>query len=317
MTLESYLREGRFQKKCGDVEFDFVTIDGIGLCPFEPARAPGGYIKRLNDIMNLDSRPDDVIMAIYPKCGTHWTYEILSMILQEQANYKKDTKMSSMLEALPNLEMLERLQSPRVLNTHLPYKWLPRKHIQNGGKIIYTTRNPKDAYVSFYHHMKNSFELGEKSNNVTWEQFFETCVLGKDVVYGSWFDYAKEMELAKKTNENIYTVHYENMKQDPETEIKEIAAFLGVQLPDSLVKEIAVKCHFKNLKKAEIDVKEYPPEMVKAKEEFKKLHPEFKIDIHRKGIVGDWKNHFTVAQNEQFDALYDREMKDANIKVIW
>ncbi|KAK3083870.1 hypothetical protein FSP39_004387 [Pinctada imbricata] len=249
--------------------------------------------------------------------GTHWTSEILNMILQGKADYMKDAKVSAMLEALPNLDMLERVQSPRVLNTHLPYKWFPKKLIRNGGKIIHTTRNPKDAYVSLFHHCKNIFELGIKSKHMTWTQFFDTCVLGKNVVYGNWFDYAKEIELAKKTNPNIYIVHYESMKEDPEREIKGIAAFLGVQLSDSVIKEIALKCEFQNLKKADKEIKKFPPEMVKGFEEFKKLHPEFKVEMYRKGVVGDWKNHFTIAQNEQFDALYEKEMKDTDIKVIF
>ena len=35
--------------------------------------------------------------------------------------------------------------------------------------------------------------------------------------------------------------------------------------------------------------------------------------ILRKGIVGDWRNHFTTEQNAEFDAIYAEMMKGSGL----
>ena len=83
------------------------------------------------------------------------------MILKRKAEYSKEPKEFLFLESVPDLDVVRNLPSPRPMNTHLPYRWLPTQHIENGGKIVHVLRNPKDVCVSAYHHTKTSMELGE------------------------------------------------------------------------------------------------------------------------------------------------------------
>lgn len=38
---------------------------------------------------------------------------------------------------------------------------------------------------------------------------------------------------------------------------------------------------------------------------------------YKPGIIGDWKTFFTVAQNEEFDAIYQQEMAGVDIKFVY
>jgi len=90
--------------------------------------------------------------------GTNWVWEIVCMLRQ------KETEI--LANVFPNIEIwkldaLDSLPSPRTLQTHMKFRCLPKKFLENKGKIIYVTRNPKDVAVSMYKFMvslKDTFE---------------------------------------------------------------------------------------------------------------------------------------------------------------
>ncbi|XP_052690875.1 sulfotransferase 1E1-like [Crassostrea angulata] len=286
-----------------------IMFDGMALPPFPPLLQDAK--KRFEELRNMEYRMDDIILAIYPKSGTHWVWEIVCMLLKQKAEYSKEPKELFFLEAMADLSMVESMESPRALNTHLPHRLLPKQHIENGGKIVHVVRNPKDVCVSMYHHMKSSEEIGKIKD---FETFYHTVFMNPNAkLMDGWFKYEKDFEQAEKNNTGgtIFSVHYESLKKNPITEISRLAEFLNINLKDQDIAEIADKCSFKKLKLANDTMKDHSILDIGEKYPGEKI----KEFMFRKGEIGDWKNHFTVSMNEHFDAVFKEEMKDSNIRI--
>ncbi|KAM9208263.1 sulfotransferase 1A1-like isoform 2-T3 [Dugong dugon] len=87
--------------------------------------------------------------------------------------------------------------------------------------------------------------------------------------------------------------------KDPKREVKKILEFLGHSLPEETVDHIVQRTSFKEMKKNPMsNYSTLPPEIM-----------DHSISAFmRKGTTGDWKNTFTVAQNERFDIHYAEKM---------
>ncbi|XP_060567602.1 sulfotransferase 1C2-like isoform X2 [Ruditapes philippinarum] len=242
-------------------------------------------------------KPGDVFICAYPKAGTHWLWEITSMLVNQSADRVKLIKETSMLEGVTQT-MFDNVASPRVLNTHLPLRLLPKDILKMNSKIIFVQRNPKDICVSFYNHHKKIIEYDYDGK---FENYVKRFLNGL-VDYGSWFDYTLDWE--KVINDNpgypFHVMSYEDMKTDSIGEITKISEFLGLKSDPKLISEIAEKCDFSNMKKEK--------DPLENASEWKDGKP----GMYRKGQIGDWKNWFTVAQNEHFDAVYEEKMKETS-----
>ncbi|XP_055997943.1 uncharacterized protein LOC125647318 [Ostrea edulis] len=246
----------------------------------------------------MNVRSDDIFVCAYPKAGTHWTWEIISMILQQSAEYHPKEKATHMLE-FHTPEVLESLTSPRILNTHLLPNSIPDQFSQKRCKMVFVQRNPKDIAVSFYHHC--TLKLMKFSGSFV--QFMDFFMEKHGPMYfcawptytSDWGNYIKE-----HADHPVHCIMYEDLHQDAISEIQRLAAFLDKPCDDELARQIAEKCSFQNLKNAASNIKEGEEKM--------------NMNVFRKGKVGDWKNHFTVALNEEFDQYLQRHKTTVEYK---
>ncbi|CAG2206191.1 SULT1 [Mytilus edulis] len=139
---------------------------------------------------------------------------------------------------------------------------------------------------------------GSFDAETTFSEFLSSWLKLETETNHNWFYYTKKLQemLYDQTDLPIHSVYYEDMKSNPVDEVKKIVEYLGINRADDFIHQIVDKCCFDNLKKAD-NTKVAPLEGVRSKH--------FHLCE-----VGDWKNHFTVAENEEFDRIYNERMKD-------
>ncbi|KAK5863776.1 hypothetical protein PBY51_000781 [Eleginops maclovinus] len=226
------------------------------------------------NIQNFQARPDDILIATYPKAGTTWASYILDLLYFGQ---KERQKSVPIFDRVPFLEIFfppclsgkdqaDNLPtSPRLIKTHFPVQFVPKSFWEQNCRIIYVARNAKDNMVSYFHFDRMNLAQPEPGD---WSNFFQRFMEGK-MVFGSWYDHVNNWWKKKESCPKIHYMFYEDMIEDTGREIDKLCCFLVM---------------------------------------------DFKISpFMRKGKVGDWKNHFTVAQSEQFDEDYKKKMKDATL----
>ncbi|XP_060567370.1 sulfotransferase 1B1-like [Ruditapes philippinarum] len=193
---------------------------------------------------------------------------------------------------------MDKVDDGRLISSHLPPKYLPTDHIANGGKTILVFRNPKDSAVSMYYMMRKQKIVGDF--DISWNQFLRYWLEGK-ILFGSFFDYYNKWQEELKTNPmmDVLVVQYENLKKNTLNEVRRIQNYLGLNHSDERLQEVINRCSIDNLRN-DVDSGKLKTQLIDNNG---------KSALYRKGIIGDWKNHFTVSQNEEFEAIADEKMK--------
>ncbi|XP_029690364.1 cytosolic sulfotransferase 1-like [Takifugu rubripes] len=271
------------------------------------------FTQNWDNIQNFKARPDDIVIATYPKAGTTWVSCILDLLYFGQTSPERQTSIP-IHERVPFLEVyipngpsghtgkdaVDRLTTtPRLIKTHLPVQFLPRSFWEQNCRIVYIARNAKDNVVSYFHFDRMNLIQPEPGD---WDTFLHRFMMGK-VTFGSWYDHVKGWWEKKQTYSNIHYVFYEDLIEDPGQELDRLCSFLGLS-PSAHEKEsVLTGAKFDNMKKNKMTNYSTVPIMDQGVSPFM-----------RKGKVADWKNHFTEAQNKEFDQDYKQKMKNSTLR---
>lgn len=273
----------------------------------------------------------DLFVASYPKCGTTWTQHIVYSILRDGAS---PTNIMEFMSTSPFLEFMgaegaRAMPRPGAIKTHLPFDKVP---YSAKAKYIYITRNPYDCCVSAFYHVKNFHSM---LFDGTFDEYFDMFVEGK-VDYGDYFAHLLSW-YKRRGDSNVLFLTYEDLKKDPRGSVLKLADFVDKQRygdklrqEPELLNKVLDSISIDSMRKlysqlgewgkqmANTPLEALPEAMRSVMETVKQvLTQPIKGDFVRKGIVGDWKNHFSSEQIARMKDLIAARTAGSDVMNLW
>ncbi|CAN8026364.1 unnamed protein product [Ixodes persulcatus] len=283
--------------------------------------------------LHYKAQPGDVFVVSYPKCGTTWMEHIVYHIFNGRSPPKD---ILSRCREMPFLEFqgadsVRDMARPGSIKTHMPFRFQP---YSMGAKYIYTCRNPFDCCVSFFYHTKAMPEY--KFQDGTFDEFFEMFIEGK-VDFGDYFDHVLSW-YEHRNDPNVLFLTYEDLKKDTGTWVLKIADFLGEEYGQNLrddheaLAKILEKTSVKTMKEdvnasfkrlyQEIEAvsEEQRPQWARLLKEATSqdvLESPISGEFVRKGVVGDWRNHFSADQIKRLKERIELKTRGSDLMRLW
>ncbi|XP_070495916.1 luciferin sulfotransferase-like [Chironomus tepperi] len=258
----------------------------------------------LERIKNMKIYEDDTWVVTYPKCGTTWTQEMIWM-LGNNLDYKTSLSMklndrfpfleySGIFEefSTDSFEICSNMKRPRFIKSHLPLFLLPEQLWTVKPKIIYTARNPKDTFISWYHHHRH-FQL-YKGNKID----FITASVKDLMLYSPMNDHILDFWKIRE-QPNILFLFFEDMKRNLDQEVKKAMKFLGKSYSQEEIDKLCKHLSFESIRDNKMINKS--EEVKNVKESFGEKYDENEYSFIRKGQVGGYKDEMTAEENEMID----------------
>lgn len=219
---------------------------------------------------NFTAREGDILICTPAKCGTTWTQMICALLIFQKTEFEKPlTEYSPWMDVLlapveKIHKLLDNQTHRRFIKTHTPLDGLP---YYQEAKYICVGRDPRDAFLSLKNHLENmkpeALEICRENATGEWKPP-QPSPKNLDEWFCAWMgsscstspDHAGHADVLNYVDTfwqfrhlpNILMLHYSDLKTDLESEMKRIATFLGIDVPDQLWPELVAAASFENMK---------------------------------------------------------------------
>jgi aryl sulfotransferase len=207
-------------------------------------------------------RDDDVIVSTYGKAGTTWTQQIVSQLIfmgDENVPIHDVSPWWDMRIVPPEARAAVAAQTHRrMLKTHLPADALV---VSPKAKYIYVARDGRDVAWSLYNHhagfVPHIYEILNDTPGLVGDRlgppdpdirrYFNTWVAEDGKPFWSWWDSVSSW-WALRDLPNVRLVHFNDLKADLAGEMRAIADFLDIEVPQALWPSLVEHCTFDYMK---------------------------------------------------------------------
>jgi len=186
------------------------------------------------------TRPTDIFVDTYPKCGTTWMTQICHQIrcpghMDFEEVFEVCPWDIMALDCGVDLEK-DQIGKPRMFKSHEK-----SGDIAKNAKYIHVCRNPEDAFISFYRFLPAFLALPPGS--LTVDEFAEGIFGGMSHSGGIWDFYMGWWE--RRNDPDVLWVCFEDLRDDLRKQIARVAKFMGVECDDARLAKVEELSSFK------------------------------------------------------------------------
>jgi aryl sulfotransferase len=265
-------------------------------------------------------RDDDIVVATSYKAGTTWMQQIVANLVFS------GQELPATLHALsPWIDMrimplelvltaLGQQTHRRFMKTHLPLDGL---RYDARVKYLYVGRDARDVFMSFWNHYRSFTDNILTIFNVTPGRVGAELPRCPDDIHELWHNWITRGWFAWETEgypwwsnlhnvqswwdyrhlTNILFVHYADLLADLESEIRRVATFLEIDVPQTAWPAILRSCSFAEMKAAG-----------KREDEYSVLFKDGSQSFFHKGTNGRWREVLSEEELALYEGAATREL---------